>query len=182
VRIGAVIALAVTFAVAGCGGDDGGSPTAEAWADDVCTSVASWRTGIETIVSDTATAVTQPGATREDLENAIQEGVDETEALLEDLRSSVPPATPQGAEAKSELDAFLDDVSAGRDEVENTLASLPDSAGLAQVITQLSGLATTLNQLIAGGTQLVTTMTELGGDIREAFESADSCQELREPE
>jgi ABC-type transporter Mla subunit MlaD len=180
-RTGALIALVLTFVIAGCGGD-GGSPTAEAWADDVCTNIASWRTEIQTIVSNATAAVTKAGASRDDVENAVDDGVDATKTLIGDLRSSVPPDTPDGAEAKADLDAFVDELSATKDEVETTLASVPDSAGLTQVVTKLAGLAASLNQLIAGGTQVVTTLTEVGGDIKDAFENADACQELREPE
>jgi ABC-type transporter Mla subunit MlaD len=182
VRTGALIALAVVFVVAGCGGDGGGNQTAEAWADDVCTSIASWRTEIQTIVTNATTAVTSPGATRDDVENAVDDGVDATKTVIGDLRSSVPPDTPDGAEAKADLDVFVDELSATKDEVETTLASLPDSAGLTQVVTKLGGLATKLNQVVASGTQLVTTLTQVGGDIKDAFENADACQELREPE
>ena len=113
----------------------------EAWADEVCASVASWRTEVETIATDAAKAITEPGATRATLESAIDEGLEATETLLEDLRGAVPPDTPEGDEAKAAVDAFLDNVHRRTTRSSSALAGLPEDAGLAEVIAELSGLA-----------------------------------------
>jgi hypothetical protein len=180
VRLAAVLVLALV--AAGCGGGSGSSAEEEAWANDVCASIAAWQSVVETIDNDAAEAITQPGATRDTLETAIGDGLEATEMLLEDLRSAVPPDTSEGDEAKAAVDAFLDDVSSANDEVESALADLPEAAGLAAIVTELSGLASSLQTTIESGRTLVTELTELGGAMRDAFESADSCRELQEPE
>jgi len=180
VRLAAIIVLALV--AAGCGGGEGSSAEEEAWANEVCTSIASWRTEVQTIATDAARAVTEPGATRDTVEGAIDDGLKATETLLEDLRGAVPPDTSEGDEAKAAVDAFLDDVSSANDEVESALADLPEGAGLAAIVAELSGLATSLQTTVESGRALVTELTELGGTMQEAFENADSCQELREPE
>jgi hypothetical protein len=180
VRLAAIIVLALV--AAGCGGGEGSSAEEEAWANEVCTSIASWRTEVQTIATDAAQAVTEPGATRDTVEGAIDDGLQATETLLEDLRGAVPPDTSEGDEAKAAVDAFLDDVSSANDEVESALADLPEGAGLAAIVAELSGLATSLQTTVESGRALVTELTELGGTMQEAFENADSCQELREPE
>jgi hypothetical protein len=180
VRLAAVLVLVVV--TAGCGGGGGSSAEEEAWADEVCTTIASWRTEVQTIVTNATNDLTQPGATRADLEAAIDDGLDATKTLVEDLRGAVPPDTPEGDEAKAAVQAFLDDVQASDDEVRSALAGLPEDAGLAQVIASLSGLATNLQTTVDNGRALVTQLTELGGSLKDAFEDADSCQELREPE
>ena len=58
----------------------------------------------------------------------------------------------------------------------------PRGAGLAEIVAELSGLATNLQTTVESGRTLVTELTELGGAMKDAFENADSCQELREPE
>jgi hypothetical protein len=180
VRLAAIIVLALV--AAGCGGGGESSAEEEAWASDVCASIASWRTQVQTIATDAAEAITKPGATRDTLEGAIDNGVEATETLLEDLRGAVPPDTSEGDEAKAAVDAFLDDVSSANDEVKTALADLPDTAGLAQIVASLSGLATNLQTTVESGRTLVTELTDLGGTMKDAFENADSCQELREPE
>jgi len=183
VRLAAVVVLAVVvlaLVVAGCGGGGGGVSAEEAWAEGVCSSIASWQTEVETIATDAVAAITEPGATRATVEAAIDDGLAATRTLVDDLRASIPPETPDGDEAKAELEAFVDDVSAANDEVENALEALPDTARLPQVITELSSLATTLQQTIVSGRTLVTDLQELGGEIRDGFENAGSCQELRD--
>jgi len=180
VRLAAIIVLALV--AAGCGGGGGSSADEEAWASDVCASIASWRTQVQTIATDAAEAVTKPDATRDTVEGAIDEGVAATETLLADLRAAVPPDTSEGDEAKAAVDAFVDDVSSANSEVKTALADLPDTAGLAEIVAALSGLATNLQTTVESGRTLVTELTDLGGAMKEAFENADSCQELREPE
>ena len=179
-KAGALSILALAFAVAGCGGGGGGGPSAEqAWASTVCTSVGTWQADVETIATEAAAAVTEPGATRADVEQAVEAGLEATKALVSELRAAVPPDTPEGRQAQAAVDAFLDDVSSANDEVENALAELPESAGLAEVVSELGKLALTLQTTIAGGRQLVDELAELGGALKEGFENADSCRELR---
>ena len=175
----AVVVMAVAAAGCGGGGDEGVSAE-EQWAGEICTNIDSWRTEVEAITRNTADALTQPGATREDLESGIQDGLDATKELADELRASVPPDTPEGAEAKTEVNAFLDDVRTADDRVRNALADLPEGAGLAQVVTQLAGLATTLQSTIEGGRALVEDLTDLGGALKDGFENAESCKQLRE--
>ena len=73
-------------------------------------------------------------------------------------------------------------MSSANDEVESALADIPEDAGLAAVIAELSGLAANLQATVTSGQTLVTEITELGSSLKDAFENADSCQELREPE
>lgn len=174
-----VVVLAV--AAAGCGGGDDEGPSAEEqWAGDICTSIASWRTGVEAIIRNTADALGQPGATREDLENGIQDGLDTTKELTDELRASVAPDTPEGEQAKAEVNAFLDDVRSADDRVRTALAGLPEGASLTEVVTQLAGLAASLQSTIEGGPALVEDLADLGGDLKDGFENAESCQKLRE--
>ena len=148
----------------------------------MCTSIASWRTQVETIATDAAEAITKPGATRDTLEGAIDDGVEATETLLEDLRAAVPPDTSEGGRRRR------------RSMRSSTTCQLPTTRsrphsrtcltrrGWPQIVAALSGLATNLQTTVESGRTLVTELTELGGAMKDAFENADSCQELREPE
>ena len=96
------------------------------------------------------------------------------------MQASVPPDTPEGAEAEQALEAFLDDVQGSDDEVRTALADLPEGAGLSEIVATLSGLATNLQQTVESGRTLVTDIQELGSALKDGFENADSCQELRD--
>ena len=172
--MGVVLALAVS----GCGGSNSTS-TEETWAAGVCSSIATWRTQVETIATDATQAITKPGATRKDIENAIDDGVTASTTLVDDLRALKPPATPEGAQAKVQVDAFVEDVRASIDELQRTIAGLPEGASLAQVIAKLSGLASNLQGTIESGRNLITSLPELGSDLKDGFENAAPCKELR---
>jgi hypothetical protein len=179
VKLGALAMLVLVLAVvAGCGG--GGTSAEETWAEEVCTSIATWRTEVESIVNNATEAITEPGATRADVEAAVESGLDATQTLGDELRTAVPPDTPEGQEAKAALDGFLDKVQQSDDEVRAAIAGLPENAGLAQIVAELSGLATGLQQTVESGRTLVTDIQELGSALKDGFENADSCQELRE--
>ena len=176
-KLGALATLVLLLAAAGCGG--GGTSAEEAWAEEVCASVASWKTEVESIARNAADALTEPGATRADVEAAVENGLDATSTLVDELRASVPPDTPEGDEAKAAVDAFLDNVQASDDEVRTALAGLPEGAGLSEIVAELSGLGTNLQQTVESGRTLVSDIQQLGSALKDGFENADACQELQ---
>ena len=66
------------------------------------------------------------------------------------------------------------------DKVRAAIAGLPENAGVAEIIAALSGLATNIQQTIDSGRTLVTDIQQLGSALKDGFENADSCQQLRE--
>ena len=74
----------------------------------------------------------------------------------------MPPDTPEGQEAKAALDGFLDNVQQSDDQVRAAIAGLPENAGLAQIVAELSGLATGIQQTVESGRTLITDIQELG--------------------
>lgn len=177
IGLGAVVATTALL-LAGCGG--GEESPAEAWASDVCTSVATWKTEIGEITTEAADALTQPATARKTLETAVDDGLQATKTLIADLEALEPPATSEGQEAKGEIDAFLATLEATADEVQTALAGLSDAGSLSAIVESLSGLSTELQTTIDEGRELVTTLESLGGDIKDGFESADSCDDLRD--
>jgi hypothetical protein len=178
VKLGTLVTLVLLLAVAGCGG--GGASAEDAWAEEVCASIATWQAEVESIARNAADALTEPGATPADVETAVENGLDATDTLVQELRAAVPPDTPEGNQAEAAVDAFLDDVRASDDEVRTALASLPEGAGVSEMVAKLSGLATNLQQTVESGRTLVSDIQQLGGALKDGFENADSCQELRE--
>jgi hypothetical protein len=178
VKLALLAVFAAAVAASGCGG--GGTSAEEAWADEICTSIASWKTEVESIARNAADALTEPGATRADVEAAVENGLDATTALVDELRAAVPPDTPEGADAQAAVEAFLDDVRGSDDDVRTALAGIPEGAGLAEIVAELSGLATSLQQTVESGRTLVTDIQQLGSALRDGFANAESCQALRE--
>ena len=177
-RVAALLAVGVLVVLAaGCGGG-GGNDEAEQWASDLCSTIASWKSDIDQITQDATDALTKPGTTKQDLEDAVNKGLDSTKTLADDLKALKAPATDQGQQAKQQVDAFVADVQHAATEVKTTLQGIPASANLTQVVTRLTGLATTLQTPIRSGVALVGQLKQLGGDLKDGLESADSCKDL----
>jgi hypothetical protein len=170
-------ASTAVLVLAGCGG---GEPSAEErWAGDVCSAVATWKTEMGTIVSETADAITRPAQARLALESAFDDGKQATEDLVSDLESLTPPDTPEGQQAKQELDAFATSLQSTLDEAQEALSGLSEASSLADVTSSLSGLGADFQATLDSGRKLVTSLESVGGAIKDGFEDAESCDELR---
>lgn len=170
-------AVTVAIAVSGCGGSN--TSSAESWASDVCSAVGTWKTSVQQITTDAANALAKPGATRDDATNAVKQGVDATQTMVDDLKALGPPDTPEGTQAKDDLDSFVTDSQQTLDGVSKALDDIPSGASLTQIVTQLAAQASTLQQTITSGQDLVASLQGLGGELKTGFEQADSCKELR---
>lgn len=171
------LAAAVVVTAAGCGGDETLSAEEE-WAGGVCSTIATWHTDISTVTQDAVDALKTPATARQDLESAFDEGLAATQELVDDLEALDPPDTPEGAEAKEQLDAFLATVQTMSEDGKTALADLPDASSLSEALTTLSGLGTQLQTAVTQAQDLLTTLKGIGGDLKTAFESADACQDL----
>jgi hypothetical protein len=170
--------LLVLLLAAGCGG--GSQPSAaEQWAGSVCSSISTWQTEINKLTTETADALSKPGNSRAQLKSAFDSGLQATQTLVDDLKALGPPDTPEGAQAKQDVDAFAKQAQTTADDVQSAVSALPSSTSLAQAVATLAPLGAELQATIQKGSELITTLTGLGGSIKDGFESADSCKELR---
>jgi hypothetical protein len=168
---------AALVAATGCGGDD--EPPAEAWANDVCTSISDWRTTIEGIVSDLQSQLTSPDAGAA-VKDAIASGVDATTELKDELQAIGPPETEAGDEAKKALDEFADDAAQTADDVQAQAQKLPDSGSVSELLGQLTPMAASLESLAQEGQAKLNDLEQLdpSGEIQDGVENAEACQSL----
>ena len=93
IRLGLTLVLSATLAIlsAGCGGE---TSAEEEWAGDLCTAVSDWQDQVEQSADDVSEQLQSPGAgTLAAIDAEIQEAVDATETLGEDLNELQPPDT-----------------------------------------------------------------------------------------
>jgi hypothetical protein len=159
---------------AGCGGDDDQS-AAEQWADGVCSAITDWtnatRSAAETLQSD-------DDASLEDRVNTAVDNVkDATSTLGDDLQDLGTPDTDAGQQAQDLVETFSDDAQNGLDTIESAVSG---ADSVSEALTAASTVTTTLSSL---WTQATTTFDELqqldaGGELSDAFDNADSCDDL----
>lgn len=168
---------AALVAATGCGGDD--EPPAEAWANDVCTSISDWRTSIEGIVTDLQSQLTSPDAGAA-VKQAISSGVDATTQLKNELQDIGPPETEAGDEAKQALDDFADEAAQTADDVQAQAEKLPDSGSVTELLGQLTPIAASLESLAREGQSQLQDLESLdpSGEIQDGVENAEACQSL----
>jgi membrane protein implicated in regulation of membrane protease activity len=172
-RLGSAALLAVAvLTLAACGGDD--ESESEAYANDVCGSLSTWVTDVQATVQ----SVTERGlaVSRADIQAALEETRDATDALVDDLEELGPPETQDGQEARSDLDALATQLRQQVDIIEEALESGSGVTEIAAVVS--TAVATAANAV----NMTYQNLRELdpGGELSDAFENSDDCDSLRE--
>jgi uncharacterized phage infection (PIP) family protein YhgE len=179
-RFGAALILTtvLAFAAAGCGGSE---PSAsEEWAGDVCSEVGDWQDQIEQSAADIREQVQSPGAdTLAAIQSEIEEGVDASKDLADELRSLEPPDTDAGEQAQQEIESLADQVEATVDKTKETIDNLPENASLTEVAQAVAPLLPALQGLVTNTSATLTSVQERGSELKEAFDKADSCERYR---
>ncbi len=164
--------LAVSLA-AGCGGDGGGSgSSATEWADDVCSSIVTWTGSI----SSAADSLREE-PTEDKLRTAVEDVKSATNDFVDEVQALGPPDTDAGEQAQESLEALADDLEESTETIDKALEDASGPSETLEALTVVTGALSTM------GSRLSTTFTELeeldaGGELEDAFEEADSCDEL----
>ena len=164
--LGAVVLLA-----AGCGGSDESS--VEGWANGVCEASNDWRESL----SDAAEELRAGPTTRDDLEAAGEDISEATEEFAEELRDLGRPETETGQEAQEILDRLSASIEQNKATLESEIAG---ASGLQGAVDAATAVASALTVM---GAQLQSTFEQLQqleptGELSEAFESSEACDEL----
>ena len=168
--LAAVLALATTPALAGCGGDDEES-AGEQWAGGVCSQLSTWVTSVEEAV--TSLAANPLSLDKEAVQAATEDVKGATDELVDGLADLGPPETEAGDQAKSELDELGTQLQQQLDEVEQ--AADADSLS---IVTVTAALATASSAVRSSFESLESIDSD--GELRDGFENAESCDSLRE--
>ena len=163
---------------AGCGGNEASAE--EEWAGGVCSAVSDWQERIEQSAADISEQVRSPGAdTLATIESEIQEGVDASKELADELKSLEPPDTEAGDQAQQELEGLADQVEATVDKTKETIDSLPENAGLKEVAQTVAPLLPSLQALATNVSVTIANVKERGSELKDGFDKADSCKKYR---
>ena len=177
----AVVVLAAAIVVAaGCGGgsSSGGTGTESSataagdWANSVCQAFNDWNSSVR----EAAQSVTD-NPTEDGIKSAGDDIRSATETLSDDLKGLGRPDTESGQEAKDAIDQLATSLETSMQKISD---ALDNASGTSGVVTAASTIATTLQEM---GSQVSTTGQQLEnidaqGELRDAFEQADSCAGL----
>ena len=178
-RILVVSLLAVSVAV-GCGGGDGDSgssetPSATEWAQDLCSATSDWT---ESLSSATG-SLKGDNLSEEGLKGAVGDIENATSTFVDDVKGLGTPDTDAGQKAKESLDQLADDLS---DEVAKIKSASDDASGVSGVlaaVSTVSGALSTMSQQVSSAFSELEQL-DVEGELRDAFEQADSCNDLGE--
>ncbi|HZM19841.1 MAG TPA: hypothetical protein VFB87_10555 [Gaiellaceae bacterium] len=170
-RKAVVLSLLAAALLAGCGGDDG-PPSATDWADDLCSALGDWTDSL----TSAAQSVTEEPS-RESVESAVDDVEGATQKLVDDVDDLETPDLESGQQAEQSVDELSDSLSAEVEKVKET-AENATLGNISESVTAISQSFTAMRQ------QISAAFTELegldpGGELRTAFEEADSCSELQ---
>jgi hypothetical protein len=166
---------ALAFVAGGCGGDDD-QTAAEAWTDDVCTSVNTWA---EEIDEARSTLEDTSSLSVDSVTDAIDSGVAATHTLLDDFRDLEAPETEAAAEVEAQVARLSNTLGAQEQLLSDALES--DSDSPVELLGKISAVGAALSTI---GTALQSTfqaIEDLDGaaELQGAFEDTDSCDDAR---
>ena len=170
-RRAVALSLLAAALLTGCGGDDG-PPSATEWADDLCSALGDWTSSL-TSAAESVTA--EPS--RESVESAVDDVEGATRKLVDDVEGLETPDLEAGQEAEQSVDELSDSLNAEVEKVKETA----ENATLANISESVSAISASFSTMKE---QISTEFTKLegldpGGELKTAFQDADSCSELQ---
>jgi methyl-accepting chemotaxis protein len=168
----AALLAAALLALAGCGGDD--TSASDEYANDACSTLSGWVTDVE----ETVTSLTDQGLSinQDDLQAAVDQTKESTDALVNDLQNLGPPDSEAGNEAKSQLDQLGTTIQGQITEIEQALDS---GGGLAAIAATVSTAVATAANAVNDTLQNLEGL-DPPGEVRDAFENSDECNSLQD--
>ena len=172
------LTLAVVSLAAGCGGS---SPSgqhrsqAEIWADNVCTSISTWRA----TVSKAKSTLSHPAdLTASTFKATVREVVDATSTLVTEVGNLGPPGASAGAQAADQLSTLSKELEQEMAVVKKAIGS--GAASPSEILADLSTITGALASMSADIKKTVEGLGSLDGaaELKDAFKSSASCQQL----
>jgi uncharacterized phage infection (PIP) family protein YhgE len=169
-----VLALA-----AGCGGSDGDQSqpqpsAAEAWADEVCSTVATWKDAVQhskAMLSDAA------NLSANDARHALESAAQATRTFITDLEGIGPPDTEAGQAAAEELSTLAGQL---EEQAAVVTRALDSSDTLPQLLSEVSTVSRAFSTMVTDATTAVENIRGLDGaaELESAFQDSPTCQRL----
>lgn len=167
---------ALALLAAGCGGDGNGADetlSTTEWANGLCGSITAWTESLQSA----AEPLTGGSISKEALQSAADDVESSTKAFTDDLNDLGKPDTESGQEAKDLLDGLDEELDDDLQEIQTAV----DDASPTDILSTVSTVSEALGSMAQ---QVSSTFEELdqldaSNELEQAFEEADSCDEIR---
>ncbi len=170
----ALAACAALFALvaAGCGGDDESST--EEWASSVCSAVTTWKSDLD----QAAQPLTDVSSLSEDsIRQAADDAKSATETLADTLKGLGRPDTSSGEQVESAVDDLTTELESSATEIETAVEGVSSLADIPSAVGTITTTVTALGTTADGAVQTLED-ADVSGELKTAFDQADSCDEL----
>lgn len=164
-----LVACVAALALAASGCADGGESTDE-WAESFCSATYEWGQSL-TQIGD---GVTGRSVTTEDLQGAVADTREATDAYVAALESLGAPDAGSGDEIEAAVDELATEVEGEADEIED---ALDDMSGVAAAVTTEREIRASLAAMLTALDRTLTALDEADpdGELTAAFDAAESC-------
>lgn len=176
-----VASIAVAALIMRLTADDESSPTTTEWAGSVCTSLATWKTSIESLAD-----VSSGTLNAETLELKIDDAQAATQTLVTELKDLGSPDLDSGDELQQQLSSVADEIQADVDMLKQGAEQASEAGSTQEFLSELAALAPQFQALLE---QVSTAIAELQdanvaedakAELQAAFADAESCQQLQD--
>lgn len=168
-----LVVAVLALLAAGCG-KSSDTKANEAYADNVCSAVGTWKQQIQSI----GTSLSSGGFTKDSIQAALTQAESATETMVTQMKAVSPPNTSEGKAAKQQLDQLATDVKSTVDAAKSAGAQLQADASASSIATAAAALAPQVKNLASEAKSAFDTLKSAGGSLGSAFKNTDSCKNL----
>ena len=144
------------------------------WANSICSPLATWKAEVAAVGTVAGDGADLSQAALQDAAGKLETA---TATLTSGLKDVGAPPTPDGEEAKQQVDQLSDDLNSGVDKIKSDTANVSDAASFATAAAAVAATATTMAGQITSTVSALRSL-DANGDWEKAFSQAASCDSI----
>lgn len=160
--------------------DESGNPSTTAWADSVCTSLATWKSSIQSLAD-----VSSGSLNAETLSGKIGDAEQATSTLVTELKDLGAPDLESGDALKQELSSSADEIQSDVDTLKQGAEKASQASSPVEFLKALTTLAPQFQALLGDVSSTIESLqgtnvaSDAQAELRQAFDDSESCQQLK---
>lgn len=175
-----VLAIAIAALAMRLTADSTGNPSATEWAGSVCTSLATWKSSIESLANVSGGTLNQ-----DTLSQKIDAAQVATDTLVSDLKALNPPDLESGDQLQQTLSSDADQLQTSFDTLKQGALEATQAGSPAGFLSALGALGPQFQSLRDAASKTVDDLQNANvassakSELQAAFANAQSCQDLK---